>query len=181
MALNSTKNQEAEYSYGAGQIDPVKAVNPGLVYDAADGDYILFLCSIGYTEKQMKLISGGEGSCHKNFGGSPNELNYPSMVSVTSDANFSRTVMNVGKANSTYEATVISPSNINISITPNVLAFKSLDEKQSFSVKITATALEENQIYSASLVWSDGAHIVRSPIVVHLPSNGTRVRSTTHD
>lgn len=37
-------NPEAEFAYGAGLINPVKAVNPGLVYDISEADYIKFLC-----------------------------------------------------------------------------------------------------------------------------------------
>ena len=49
---------DVEFAYGAGQINPVKAVNPGLVYDANKDDYIQFLCNEGYTAEEIKLISG---------------------------------------------------------------------------------------------------------------------------
>ncbi|KAF9598136.1 hypothetical protein IFM89_025550 [Coptis chinensis] len=137
---------DAEFSYGAGHIDPVKAVNPGLVYDALEGEYIKFLCSIGYTSDKVKHVAGDGSGCPKNFSGS------------------------------TYKATVTSPSNLKIVVSPSVLAFKTLKEKQSFVVSVSATS-QDNEINSASLVWSDGIHIVRSPIVVYLNSTATNVVS----
>jgi hypothetical protein len=35
-------NHGVEFAYRAGQIDPVKALNPGLIYEANEGDYICF-------------------------------------------------------------------------------------------------------------------------------------------
>ncbi|KAF9598132.1 hypothetical protein IFM89_025546 [Coptis chinensis] len=174
--LNATRNPDAEFSYGAGHIDPVKAVNPGLVYDALEGEYIKFLCSIGYTSDKVKLVAGNDTGCPKNFRGSVKDLNYPSIISLVAKANFSRTVTNVGVANSTYKATVTSPSNLKISVEPNVLAFKTLNEKQSFVLTVSTTS-KDNQIKSASLVWSDGVHTVRSPIVVSLQPIASRVIS----
>ena len=41
-------NLDAKFAYGAGLIDPSKAVNPSLVYDASKNDHIIFLCGQGY-------------------------------------------------------------------------------------------------------------------------------------
>ncbi|KAF9607961.1 hypothetical protein IFM89_003881 [Coptis chinensis] len=57
IPLNPTTNPDAEFDYGAGHIDLVKVVRPGLVYDALEGDYLKFLCSTGYTTEQTKLVS----------------------------------------------------------------------------------------------------------------------------
>ena len=43
--MSSDLNPEAEFAYGAGQINPVKAVCPGLVYDISESDYVRFLWS----------------------------------------------------------------------------------------------------------------------------------------
>ena len=33
--------------YGAGQLNPVNARDPGLVYDASESDYVAMLCAQG--------------------------------------------------------------------------------------------------------------------------------------
>ena len=43
------KNTDIEFAYGIGHINPTRAVNPGLVYDAREIDYVNFLCGQGYS------------------------------------------------------------------------------------------------------------------------------------
>ncbi|KAF9587381.1 hypothetical protein IFM89_001481 [Coptis chinensis] len=73
--LNPTTNPDAESGYGAGHIDPVKVVSPGLVYDAIESDYLKFLCNIGIGEKVFPngdryagsfkgLLPHGKGNIH---------------------------------------------------------------------------------------------------------------------
>ncbi|XP_077236864.1 subtilisin-like protease SBT4.13 [Tasmannia lanceolata] len=170
--MNSSNDATAEFGYGAGNIDPVKAVDPGLVYDASKDDYIQMLCAQGYTTQKVRLISGDNSSCPSGTTLSVRDLNYPSMaVKVESgrpfEANFSRIVTNIGLANSTYKATVYAPSQLTITVTPSVLSFKSLNEKQHFIVTVAGKGLKATSQYSLSLEWSDGIHNVRSPIVVY--------------
>ncbi|GKU92024.1 hypothetical protein SLEP1_g5808 [Rubroshorea leprosula] len=40
---------------GEGHINPAKAINPGLLYDAGEIDYIKFLCGIVYSGDKLKL------------------------------------------------------------------------------------------------------------------------------
>ena len=51
--MSAKKNPEAEFAYGAGNIDPVKAIDPGLVYDADEIDYVEFLCGQGYSTRAL--------------------------------------------------------------------------------------------------------------------------------
>jgi hypothetical protein len=37
---------EGEFAFEAGHINPVKAINPGLVYETSKEDYIKMLCSM---------------------------------------------------------------------------------------------------------------------------------------
>ncbi|KAF8397397.1 hypothetical protein HHK36_016310 [Tetracentron sinense] len=164
-----TKFQDREFAYGSGHIDPVKAVNPGLVYDTSGGDYLEIQCHNGYTTKEIRLIAGDNSSCPKReLTRATKDLNYPSMATDVRKSNFTRTVTNVGFPNSTYTATVTSHSKIKITVSPDVLSFKTLKEKQSFVV--TVSTEEKYDIISASLVWFDGVHSVRSPIVLYYGS-----------
>ncbi|KAK9157162.1 hypothetical protein Scep_003736 [Stephania cephalantha] len=171
--MPATRNPDREFAYGAGHLNPLKAVQPGLVYEAFEDDYIKMLCSIGYTSDMIKLMVGNTSttSCPPNYKGTVWDLNYPSMAMVLKEAQgkeatFTRTVTNVGLPNSTYKATITFPSQLTITVNPDVLFFKSLNEKQSFVVKVCARPSSQN-VVSTSVVWSDGIHNVRSPIVAY--------------
>ncbi|KAI4313539.1 hypothetical protein L6164_026512 [Bauhinia variegata] len=169
--LSSKINHEAEFAYGAGQIDPIKAVNPGLVYDAGASDYINLLCAQGYNTRLLRRITGDDSSCPETTNATARDLNYPSFAFQTqlakpTNATFKRTVTNVGSSVSTYKATItVSSQGLKIQVNPNVLSFTSLGQKQTFELSIDGTI--EEPILSASLVWNDGNFQVRSPIVVY--------------
>lgn len=82
---------------------------------------------------------------------------------------FTRVVTNVGLGKSTYKATVAVEldSGLKISVVPSSLSFKSLNEKKSFVVSVNGVFAKGVKTLSSSLVWSDGTHSVRSPIVVY--------------
>ncbi|CAI0443435.1 unnamed protein product [Linum tenue] len=165
---------DAEFGYGSGQIHPSRAVDPGLVYDAGEIDYVEMLCGQGYNITQLRLVTGDQSSCSSaaTNGTAVWDLNYPSFAlsseklktSVTRV--FHRTVTNVGSATSTYTAKVMSSKELKIKVNPKVLRFKELGETMSFRVTVKAK-LKQSGIVSGVLVWSDGSHKVRSPVVAH--------------
>ncbi|XP_058106319.1 cucumisin-like [Magnolia sinica] len=166
------KNEDAEFAYGAGHINPLAAVDPGLVYDAAEQDYINFLCSQGYDRSTLELVTGEASNCTTNTTGGAWDLNYPSFSLSIRDGqpingSFSRTVTNVGPSNSTYNAIVQAPLSLEITIEPSILSFSAIGEKKSFTVKVQGDVISQQLIISASIVWSDGVHRVRSPIAVY--------------
>ncbi|XP_030964441.1 subtilisin-like protease SBT4.3 [Quercus lobata] len=178
--MNATEILAAEFAYGSGQINPTKAVDPGLVYNASKEDYINLLCSLGYDEKNLRLISGDNSTCPKvSTKTLARDLNYPSMTAMVSplqsfNVTFHRTVTNVGFANSTYKATTFTNSEVKIIVEPEVISFTSVNEKSSFVVHVTGGQgiLPNNYSKaSSSLVWSDGSHSVRSPVFVYALSN----------
>ncbi|XP_057441877.1 cucumisin-like isoform X2 [Lotus japonicus] len=169
--MSSALNPEAEFAYGAGQINPVKAVNPGLVYDITEADYIQFLCGDGYTDKMLQPLTHENVSCHgKAQKRAAYNLNLPSFAIYHGNVGvfprvFRRTVTNVGSAKSTYKATVITPSLLDIQVKPDVLSFTSIGQEKSFSVVIEGALTVK--LISATLIWDDGNFQVRSPIVVY--------------
>ncbi|OMO66691.1 hypothetical protein COLO4_30416 [Corchorus olitorius] len=181
-AMDQSINQDGEFAYGSGHINPLKARDPGLVYEAFKEDYIKLLCSIGYTLNQIKAISGdNSSSCPPSSENiPPKDLNYPSLTALVPSnesftVNFHRTITNVGLANSTYKAQVSSNSSLEVEVVPDILSFKSLQEKKSFNVTVSGKRLKPSSMVSASLVWSDGIHTVRSPIVVHTYQGETKI------
>ncbi|KAK8544370.1 hypothetical protein V6N13_056152 [Hibiscus sabdariffa] len=169
--MDPSKHPDAELAYGSGHVSPVKAINPGLVYDNVEGDNVRFLCSIGYSEDKIRAISGTNSSCPKTST-LPRNFNYPTLTALVKagdsfTVNFQRTVTNVGVATSTYNATTSSSSKLEVKVIPQVLSFKTLGEKKSYNVTVKGKALAEQSIESISLTWSDSIHNVRSPIVIH--------------
>ncbi|KAM0946241.1 putative tripeptidyl-peptidase II [Dioscorea sansibarensis] len=75
---------------GAGQVDPNKALEPGLVYDAKPQDYVSLLYASGYTSKQVRMITRS-----KSYDSSKasSDLNYPSFVALfePNSTSYSRT------------------------------------------------------------------------------------------
>lgn len=164
--LNATDNQATPFSYGAGHVQPNMAMDPGLVYDTTIDDYLNFLCSLGYNESQISVFSEGSFNCQKNF--SLLNLNHPSITvpNLSRSVTITRTLKNVGSP-ATYIAHVQNPSEITISVKPNILKFKNVGEEKSFEVtlKVKHGKARNNYVFG-KLIWSDGKHHVRSPVVV---------------
>lgn len=168
------------YDYGAGQVHPTGALDPGLVFDAGEDDYLRFLCNYGYDASKIKLIAAalpGGFSCAANAStGLISDLNYPSIaVSEVGKAaggggrTVTRAVTNVGaQEEATYTVAVSAPAGLDVKVTPSKLEFtkgvRTLAFQVSFSGGKDATA--KKGAMSGSITWSDGKHIVRSPFVV---------------
>ncbi|KAJ0113535.1 hypothetical protein Patl1_00330 [Pistacia atlantica] len=166
----------AEFSYGAGQVNPHKAASPGLIYEIDQMGYIQFLCHEGYTGSSLGVLVGSKSincsSLVPGFG--YDALNYPTMqVKLNGDkqsttAIFHRTVTNVGAPVSIYNATIKAPRGVEISVKPMSLSFSRSMEKQSFTVVVKANPMPAStQLLSGSLVWKSPRHVVRSPIVLY--------------
>ncbi|XP_059457646.1 cucumisin-like [Corylus avellana] len=169
--MSAGKNPEAEFAYGAGNINPLQAPHPGLVYDMNMLDYVKFLCGQGYNTKLLQIVAGDNSTCSEATNGSVFDLNYPSFAISTSrpesiNQAFNRTVTNVGSPTSTYKAIVTTPPGLTIKVNPSVLSFTCLGQKLSFALTIEGKI--ENSVVSAALVWYDGTFRVRSPIVVYV-------------
>ncbi|XP_027364352.1 cucumisin-like [Abrus precatorius] len=168
-------NPEAEFAYGAGQLNPIKGVNPGLVYDINEIDYVKFLCGQGYDTKKLRSITSDNSTCTQANNGTVWDLNLPSFAlstntSIFFSAVFHRTVTNVGLATSRYKARVTTPpSLLSIKVEPEVLSFSSVGQKMSFS--LTIEGIINVDVVSSSLIWDDGTAQVRSPVVVYVGQN----------
>jgi hypothetical protein len=170
--MSAKKNSEAEFAYGSGNINPLKALYPGLIYDVDELDYIKFLCSEDqYNTTLLQMVTGDNSTCSETTHGTVFDLNYPCFALSTSPSEsisqvFNRTVTNVGSPSSTYKAIVTTPLGLRIKVNPCVLSFTSFGQKLSFALTIEGTI--NKSIVSASLVWDNDTFQVRSPIVVYV-------------
>ncbi|KAL2512682.1 Subtilisin-like serine endopeptidase family protein [Abeliophyllum distichum] len=157
---------------GAGQVDPNRALDPGLIYDATPQDYVNLICALNFTREQTQTIIRSSYNCSN-----PSlDLNYPSFIALydpqqektTLTQKFPRTVTNVGKGAATYKAKVKTPKGSVVTISPKTLVFGNKYEKRSFSLTIRYKTYKEYVINHGSLTWleENGKNTVRSPIVV---------------
>ncbi|KAG5549899.1 hypothetical protein RHGRI_015015 [Rhododendron griersonianum] len=163
---DSTSMKATPFSYGAGHIRPNRAEDPGLVYDLNANDYLDFLCGIGYNQTIIKLFSKAPYSCPGNF--SLLDFNYPSITvpNLSGSVTVSRTVKNVGSPG-VYAAHIREPRGVLVSVEPDVLKFDRTGEEKSFKLTLTNKKLGgAGEYVFGQLLWSDGRHHVRSPIVV---------------
>ncbi|XVE77032.1 hypothetical protein DITRI_Ditri13aG0029500 [Diplodiscus trichospermus] len=161
------------FALGSGHVDPIKASNPGLIYDITPEDYVEYLCSLNYKDSQIALFVEGF-KCPKKATMQPGDLNYPSFavnfkhktqnISIT----YKRIVINVGIPRSSYKVLVEEPKGVSVIVQPKILKFKKLGQVLSYKVSFIGLNKKKTVPSSSfgSLVWVSGYYRVRSPIAV---------------
>ncbi|KAF1884965.1 hypothetical protein Lal_00028854 [Lupinus albus] len=177
------KYYENEFAYGSGHLNPVSAVDPGLVFNASDADYIDFLCKQGYETSTLRQIANDNSVCKSSKPGRAWDLNYPSFSLAIEEGHkikgkFIRSVTNVGPAMSTYKAIIDVPNFIKVRVKPATLAFSVVGEEKSFTVEVTGPKISQVPIISGSITWAHGVHNVRTPLVVYTVLSITPPQST---
>ncbi|CAI0413521.1 unnamed protein product [Linum tenue] len=155
------------FDMGSGHVNPSKALNPGLVYDIEPDDYIPYLCGLGYSDKQVRMIVQRKVNCSSPGSSIPEaQLNYPTFsISLARGENqtYTRTVTNVGQPNSTYYGKVrsLEGAGVAVTIVPSEIKFKEVNEKASYSVTFTRldNVARSSDVGQGSLVWSSLAAV----------------------
>ncbi|KAI3995764.1 hypothetical protein MKX01_007243, partial [Papaver californicum] len=155
------------FGMGAGQVNPERATNPGLVYNIMPYDYIIHLCTLGYARTDIFTISHRSVNCHeilaKNKGFS---LNYPSMTVIfkygKTSSMIRRRLTNVGSPNSTYS----------LRVKPQHLTFNHVYQTLSYRVwfiskkRRTASQMIHARGYLKWVHTRNSYYSVRSPISI---------------
>ncbi|PVH73619.1 PA domain-containing protein [Cadophora sp. DSE1049] len=175
---SATSNAATPFDYGNGHVDPVAALNPGLIYDITAHEYKEFICSVNRTQAFMVEVTRSNFTCEEDKVYSPYALNYPSFgayydSSVTNGTyfgRFPRTVTNVGGAG-IYIASlsVDDESLVEAFVSPDTLSFETAGEKKTFEVVVKMNPPHANvtDVFLTShgrLEWSDGTHTVGSSL-----------------
>ncbi|PVH66760.1 hypothetical protein PAHAL_1G339300 [Panicum hallii] len=158
---------------GAGFVNPMKALRPGLVYNLSAADYVPYLCGLRYSDHEINSIIHPlpPVSCAQMPPVAQKDLNYPSITAFLDQAPYvvtvSREVTNVGRARSVYVAQVEVPSLLSVTVTPDTLRFTKVNEAKRFTVTIRpAGARKEKGIAEGQLKWVSHKNVVRTPILV---------------
>lgn len=155
------------FDFGAGHVDPNKAIDPGLVYDTDLFGYLAASCGTA-----TPLVSEADCGFLETVGLSldPSDLNLPSIGigALPGSQTIRRTVTNVGKnGNVVYKAEVVAPPGFSVQVLPDKL-FLHKGDIASYEVTITNVSAPPGSWRFGSLTWSDGkGHKVRSPIAVN--------------
>ena len=159
----SENNPVLIFRQGAGHVDPRKAADPGLVYDASWNDWLAFLC--GTTTG----LSTATCNTLKSMGYStdPSDLNMASIAigDLPGAQTVTRKVTNVGNSAATYTPSVTGMVGFNVVVSPASLTLAK-GQTKSFTVSVTRTSAALAVYTGGQLRWTDGVHTVRSPIVV---------------
>ncbi|XP_019195343.1 PREDICTED: subtilisin-like protease SBT1.7 isoform X2 [Ipomoea nil] len=166
----ATGKPSTPYDHGSGHVDPVSALNPGLIYDANTDDYLNFLCALNYTPSQINTVSKRNFTCDSTKKYSAGDLNYPSFAvplsGSKSSVKYTRTLTNVGESGA-YKVSVSSPDSVKVSVEPQTLSFTTMNEKKSYTVTFSApAAMASGTNMFGRIEWSDGKHVVGSPVAI---------------
>jgi hypothetical protein len=156
MTTAYQSNDYDAFNWGAGHVDPNKAVDPGLVFDSGLTDWLRFLKGQGlYTGNVTPLDAS--------------DLNQASIAigDLAGVQTVSRSATSVGSATETYTfSTVGLPG---ITATPSAASFTAAPgSRTDWTVTFTRTAAAPLATYSKGfIVWTgDKGHVVKMPVVI---------------
>ncbi|WNC73098.1 S8 family peptidase [Thalassotalea psychrophila] len=144
------------FAYGAGAVQPNKAVNPGLVYDAGWNDWFWFLCGTGAIPT---ICPPGSPD--------PSNMNYPSIAigSLAGNQTVTRTVTSVSDAYAVYTPVVDGLEGIMVSFDPKVIKILP-GESVTYEVTFSNVDAAIDTYATGGISWVDGTQIVRSPVAI---------------
>ncbi len=143
------------FGWGAGHVDPNKAVDPGLVFDSDLGDWLAFL-------KGQKLYTGPGPAIDAS------DLNSASIAigDLAGSQTVSRSATSVGSKSETY--TFSTTGLPGLSVTPSVTSFTAAPGSVTpWTVTFLRTTAALNAYSKGFIVWTgDQGHVVKMPVVV---------------
>ncbi|VVA11965.1 PREDICTED: subtilisin [Prunus dulcis] len=176
----ATGKPATPYDYGAGHVNPVAALDPGLVYDLTVEDYLGFLCALHYPTEDIKKATHMDFTCDSNKNYRVEDFNYPSFsvgiftadpegnnnITGTTTVKYTRTLTNVGTP-ITYKVSVPTQTpSVKVLVEPKSLSFTRPYEKKTYTVTFVASHMTSRTNSFGRLEWSDGKHTVSSPIAI---------------
>ncbi|XP_054791110.1 CO(2)-response secreted protease-like isoform X2 [Prosopis cineraria] len=170
---NSSNHFANPHEMGSGEINPLKALYPGLVFETEVEDYLRFLCYYGYSQKNIRSMSKTKFNCPKKSNKNLiSNINYPSIsiekLRRTQQAKvIKRTVTNVGPLNVTYLAKVHAPEGLIVKVLPSKLVFSENITKLSYEVSFYGKEAHKGYNFG-SLTWLDGHHYVHTVFAVNV-------------
>ncbi len=144
------------FRQGAGHVSPASAADPGLVFDSGYNDWLNFICGT-----QPGSFCSAFTPIH------PSDLNVASIAigAMAGTQTVTRRVTNVGNSAATYTASYTGMAGFTVAVSPSSLTLAK-GATGTFTVTFTRTTAPLNAYSGGQLRWTDGAHMVRVPMVV---------------
>lgn len=170
LIKNEDSTEATPFDYGSGHIDPIAAVNPGLIYDFNTSDLINLLCSSGATVSQLKNLTTTPVYC-KNPPTASYNFNYPSIgvANLTGNLSVYRTVTYIGEGPAVYHS-ILEITGVKASVYPNVIRFQKSGEKMTYRIDFGTYKSSNGSFEFGSLTWMNNIYRVKSPIAVNVVS-----------
>lgn len=162
---NGAKDTDV-HATGAGQVDPARVLDPGLVYEAGTDEYLAFIQGTG-----IELGMQGVGTTK------PRDMNVPSfsLGNLTGKIEVTRTVTALTPG--TYRVKVDLPG-VKVNVNPSVLNFSAAGEKKTFKVSFENQNADLGKFAMGSLTWQGANKNVVSPIAVR-PQSAVAAKDVT--
>ncbi|KAI3940231.1 hypothetical protein MKW98_027085 [Papaver atlanticum] len=168
---NPTDFLATPFNYGSGHVNPIAALDPGLVYEFGSDDVIDFLCGTRANVTQIQILTGTEITCKEPLIPTYN-LNYPSIgvANMKGSVVVIRTVTYVGRGPAIFQSFIQNPSGVKVTVTPNVLRFEDTNETKSFEVRFMPSETTNGSFVFGSISWGSDLYRVTSPIALNVVS-----------
>ena len=141
------------FDIGAGQIQPKKALEPGIVYDAGILNYAAFTCG---ASGQPPIFVPAVCDFVESLGYplDSSDLNLPSIAvaALAGQQTVTRTVTSVAEGRMTWKVDVQQPPGVQVSVSPRVLTLRE-GESATYRVTFTTKGAPFNEWAFGSLTW----------------------------
>ncbi|XP_058007631.1 CO(2)-response secreted protease isoform X2 [Hevea brasiliensis] len=171
---NTSGYPASPHEAGVGEISPARALDPGLVFETTEEDYLNFLCYYGYSETKVKKMTKTKFKCPK---GSSKELitssiNHPSISVGKLDQKhpaqiIRRKMTNVGSTNASYYSRVYASRGLTVNVSPKKISFNESKRKAWFRVLFDGRKAPKGYHFGY-VMWSDGHHRARIVFAVNV-------------
>ncbi|KAJ9136391.1 hypothetical protein P3X46_033475 [Hevea brasiliensis] len=153
------------FDLGAGLVNPIHAIDPGLVFTSEFEDYISFLCSLPNINPTTIKIATGQ-QCNQPLS-HPANLNLPSVTisALRGSLKVQRSVKNVGSKPETYLCSVISPNGTIVNLSPTWFAIAP-QGTQNIDIQFRVTQARDVFSFGEIVLTGSLNHIVRIPLSI---------------
>jgi len=152
------------FDFGAGHIDPNRAVDPGIVYEITDDEFDAYACGI---KSPAVAPARCEALSSSGLSFEPADLNQPTIAlsRLTSTRAITRRITNVSDTQESYQADVSAPVGIAVSVTPGSVTLGP-GQSVTFDVTFTYESGPLDLWRFGSLTWTSADHAARSVLAV---------------